>query len=123
MVLHMCCNSLYISLASSAKKRREMTKFCDVSLRKPHMSNTPALIRSAFLIYGPYGPLKQLRTVNTFIRSTHFFQFARLASRQGTLSVNGPYVSFSSPGLHLIKDRAPSALTVRTFRSVRHTER
>ena len=30
----------------------------------------------------------------------------------------GPHLSFSSPGLHLIKDRAPWALTVRTFRSV-----
>ena len=31
----------------------------------------------------------------------------------------GPLISFSSPGLNLIKDRAPWALAVRTFRSVR----
>ena len=77
------------------KHPEEISKSCT------HMSKTTALTRSAILIYDPYEPHKQLQTVNTF-HTVHTFRSVFQACiwlGRGTLplSVNGPYVSFSSP--------------------------
>ena len=58
------------------------------------------------------------RTDSVRIFDLRFLRTEKAVTNREHLSY-GPHISFSSPGLHLIKDRAPWALTVRTFRSVR----